>query len=272
MVFRWDGGFIMISWGKFEEGIEWYTKHFGWTCLDSVITPVGKKAFLKMPRLGVVTLKSFEGDFEHFSSAGKFEGHTRVGFEVANLDATLSYFEREGIEVSNMITLPTGQVSFDIHALENARITAIHNKSLEGQFLEARVTGFSDVNVRIGVNNINKAVTWYQENLGLKLVEQHDNYAHLQVEDAYDWMQLSQVFYDNILLEKLDEITYEKANPSVRNYFDVRPELFYETYNQLKEKGLEPSEIAGKPGNGWAGFHFFDLDGNRINVWSYPAQ
>src|SRR5690606_7041085 len=122
-------------------------------------------------------------------------------------------------EVSNIITLPTGQVSFDIHAFDHARITAIHNKSLDGQFLEETVTGFSDVNVRIGVSNIRKAVAWYQENLGVKLVEQHDNYAHLQVEDAYDWMQLSQVYYDNILLEKLDGITFEKANPSVRNYF-----------------------------------------------------
>lgn len=224
-----------------------------------------------MPRLGVVTLKSFEGDFEHFSSEGDFEGHTRVGFEVANLEDTLSYFEKEGIKVSNIVTLPTGQVSFDIHAFDGARITAIHNKAFEGHFSEAQITGFSDVNVRIGVNDISNAVAWYQENLGFKLVEQNDNYALLQVEDAYDWIQLSQVIYDNILLEKLEEITYEKANPSVRNYFDVRPELFNETYNQLKENGLEPSEVAGNPNNGWGGFHFFDLDGKRINVWSYTG-
>ncbi|MEZ7173199.1 VOC family protein [Sporosarcina sp. OR05] len=271
MTFRWDGGFIMVSWDKFEEGIEWYTKHMGWTCLDSVVTPVGKKAFLKMPRLGVVTLKSFEGEFEHLKSEGDFEGHTRVGFEVTNLEDALSYFEKEGIKISNMVTLPTGQVSFDIHSFDNARITAVHNRSLEGQFPEARVTGFGDVNVRIGVKDINKAVAWYRENLGVKVVEQNDNYAHLQVEDAYDWMQLSQVFYDNIWLEKIEGITFEKANPSVRNYFDVRPVLFHETYNQLKDNGLNPSEVAGNPHNGWAGFHFFDLDGNRINVWSYPA-
>ncbi len=190
---------------------------------------------------------------------------------MTNLEDTLSYFEREGIKVSNRVTLPTGQISFDIHAFDNARLTEVHNKALEGQFPEARVTGFGDVNVRIGVSDIHNAVAWYEKNLGVKVVEQNDNYAHLQVEDAYDWMQLSQVYYDNIWLEQIEGITFENANPSVRNYFDVRPDVFHETYNQLKENGLNPSEVAGNPHNGWAGFQFFDLDGNRINVWSYPA-
>ncbi len=262
----------MVSWDRFEDGVNWYSKHMRWKCLDQVVTPVGKKAFFKMPRLGVVTLKSFEADFEHFQSESSFEGHTRVGFEVVNLKETLAYFEREGIKISEVTELPTGQLSFDIYGFENARITAVHNPDLEGQFPEARITGFSDVNVRIGVRDVNQSAAWYQENLGLKLVKQYDqDYAHLQVEDAYDWIQLSEVFYDNIWLERLEDASFEKGNPSVRNYFDIRPELFYETYNQLKSKGLEPSEIAGNPTAGWAGFHFFDLDGNRINVWSYAV-
>ncbi|WP_053368069.1 VOC family protein [Bacillus sp. FJAT-27245] len=272
MVFRWDGGFIMVPWDRFEDGVTWYTKHMGWTCLDQVVTPVGKKAFLKMPRLGVVTLKSFEAEFEHFKSDSSFEGHTRVGFEVVSLKETLAYFKREGIKVSGMTELPTGQLSFDIFGFDNARMTAVHNPSLEGQFPDARITGFSDVNVRIGVRDVMKAAAWYEENLGLKFVKQYgSDYAHLQVEDAYDWIQLSEVFYDNVWLEQMEDALFEKANPSVRNYFDIRPEVFFETYNQLKAKGLEPSEIAGNPNTGWAGFHFFDLDGNRINVWSYPA-
>jgi catechol 2,3-dioxygenase-like lactoylglutathione lyase family enzyme len=273
MNFRWDGGFIMVSWDKFEEGVEWYTKHMGWTCLDQVITPVGKKAFLKMPRVGVVTLKSFESDLEHFMDDTNFEGHTRMGFEVTNLEETLEYFAREGIQVSELTTLPTGQVSFDIIAFENARLTAVYNQTIEGEFPSARITGFSDVNVRIGVSDLDKAIAWYQEYLGVKLVKQYNgDFAHLQIEDAYDWIQLSEVFYDNIWLEKLEHVAFTKSNPTVRNYFDIRPEVFEETYNHLKQKGVELSEVAGDPQNGWAGFHFFDLDGNRINVWSYPAH
>ncbi|MCM3393174.1 VOC family protein [Cytobacillus oceanisediminis] len=272
MKFRWDGGFIMVSWDKFEEGVEWYTKHMGWTCLDQVITPVGKKAFLKMPRLGVVTLKSFESDMEHFKADNSFEGNMRMGFEITNLGETLNYFDREGIKVTELKTLPDGQVSFDITGFENARLTAVYNKSIEGEFLTSRITGFSDVNVRIGVSDIDKAIRWYKEYLGVKLVKQYnDDFAHLHIEDAYDWMQLSEVFYDNIWLEKIEHSDFIKANPAVRNYFDIRPEEFNDTYNHLKLKGVELSEVAGDPQKGWAGFHFFDLDGNRINIWSYPA-
>lgn len=104
MKYRWDGGFIKVSWDKFEEGVEWYTKHMGWTCLYQVITPVGKEAFLKMPRLGVITLKSFESDMEHFKADNSFEGNMRMGYEITNLGETLNYFDREGIKVTELST------------------------------------------------------------------------------------------------------------------------------------------------------------------------
>jgi catechol 2,3-dioxygenase-like lactoylglutathione lyase family enzyme len=272
MTFRWDGGFIMVSWDGFDEGVEWYTKHMGWSCLDKVITPVGKKAFFKMPRLGVVTLKSFEGEFEHFQKGSGFEGHARLCFEMLDMEAALSYFKKEGIEVTPITELPGGRKSFDISAFENVRITAVYNPDEEVEFPDARITGFGPVNARFAVKNLDEAIGWYEEHLGLKLVNRWgSHFAHMQVEDAYDWMQHKQVFYDSVWLETDAEAVYEKGDPSARNYFDVRPEEFYETYKLLQEKGLNPSEIAGNPAAGWAGFHFFDPDGNRINVWSYPA-
>lgn len=272
MTFRWDGGFIMVSWDNFEEGVSWYTSHMGWKCLDQVITPVGKKAFLKMPRSGVVTLKSFESNLEHFQASSGYEGHVRLCFETVDLEETLAYFQKAGIRVSDLITLPSGEVSFDIFAFENARLTAVHNPKQDGKFPGVRIPAFSEVNMRIGVTDIQKAADWYQDNLGLKLVQLNRDYAHMQVEDAYDWMQLNQIFYDNILLEEVQTEGYEKGSPSIRNYFDLRPEVFFETYEKLKQKGLDPSEIAGDPRKGWAGFHFYDLDGNQINIWSYPQR
>ncbi|MFD1738876.1 VOC family protein [Bacillus salitolerans] len=273
MTFRWDGGFIMVSWDHFDEGVDWYTTHFGWSCLDKVITPVGKKAFLKMPRLGVVTLKSFESDFDHFKVRNNEEGYARLCFETIDLEETLAYFEKEGIQVSEMGNLPTGQKSFDILAFENARVTAVYNPSQDGAFTGVRLTGFSDqICMRIGVTNLDRSIKWYQEHVGFSLVERGQQFAHMNVEDAYDWNELKQKGYDSILLEEIPLIEYKKSSPSVRTYFDVRPEYFSNTYEELQSKGMELSEIAGNPQTGWAGFHFYDPDGNQINVWSYPLR
>ena len=65
----WDGGFIMMASDKFEEGIEWYTRHMGWKCTNTFVSNVGKMAFLRHPirdHFSQVVLKSFESDYEHF--------------------------------------------------------------------------------------------------------------------------------------------------------------------------------------------------------------
>ncbi|MFD2442512.1 VOC family protein [Bacillus sp. CGMCC 1.16607] len=272
MMFRWDGGFIMVSWDGFDEGIHWYTTHLGWECLDKIITPVGKKAFLKMPKAGVVTLKSFEGDYEHFQNGGDEEGNVRLCFEIGDLDQTIAYFTENNIAYTDPITLPNGMRSYDFYGFENARITVYENQSFKDSYPDARVLGFGEVNTRIGVTDINKAVDWYTTNLGFieVSVDPEKGYAHLQTEDAYDKHVLKEVLMDNIYLEKIDRPV--KGNPSVRTYLDIRPEEFFEAYNKLIKNGISPSQIAGDPLKGWGGFHIYDPDGNRINIWSYQMM
>ncbi|MGM7681840.1 VOC family protein [Cytobacillus sp. Hm23] len=268
-MFRWDGGFIMVSWDRFDEGVEWYTTHMGWECLDQVQTPLGKKAFLKMPRLGVVTVKSFDSDIDHFINETGEEGNVRLCFEIGSIENTLNYFEQHNITYSKQVTLVNGLKTFDFYGFENARFTVFENPTEKDNYPDARLLGFGEVNARIGVTDISNAVDWYTTHLGfLKVIEDREKgYAHLQTEDAYDFNVHQQSLMDNIFLEKIDEPV--RGNPAVRTYFDIRPDKFYETYNRLKDQHMELSEIAGNPLEGWGGFHFFDPDGNRINVWSY---
>jgi catechol 2,3-dioxygenase-like lactoylglutathione lyase family enzyme len=272
MKYRWDGGFIMASWDQFEEGVEWYTKHFGWQCLDQIISSVGKKAFLKMPHSGVVTLKSFESKLEHFQPGSGQEGNARLCFEIGNIEDCLQYFEQHQIRVADMVTLPTGEQSFDLYGFEGARITVVHNPEHDGKYPDSRIIGFGKVNMRLGVTDIKRAIEWYQQYFGFTLVKDasSEGYAHMQVEDAYYHHTLHQTLLDNIWLE---EVAAEQAgfegDPFVRTYFDIRPEHFETLYGRLVEQGLKPSEVAGDPLTGWGGFHLFDPDGNRINVWSY---
>ncbi|WP_442599794.1 VOC family protein [Neobacillus sp. D3-1R] len=272
MMFRWDGGFIMVSWDGFDDAVNWYTTHMGWECLDKIVTPVGKKAFLKMPKAGVVTLKSFEGDYEHFHRTDGEEGHLRLCFEIGDLDDTIAYFKENNITYSEPTVLLNGMKSFDFFGYENARFTVFENSTSKGQYPNSRVLGFGEVNTRIGVTDLKKAVDWYTNHLGFMVVSVDENkgVAHLQTEDAYFKHALKETVMDNIFLEKIAEPV--KGNPSVRTYFDIRPDEFLDAYNQLIKNGFIPSQIAGNPMKGWGGFHFYDPDGNQINVWSYQMM
>ncbi|MCJ7843015.1 VOC family protein [Lederbergia sp. NSJ-179] len=272
MMFRWDGGFIMVSWDGFDEGVNWYTNHLGWECLDKVISQVGKKAFLKMPKSGVVTLKSFESDYEHFQKGDEGEGNVRLCFEIEDLQKTTEYFTQNNISYTEPVTLQNGMKSFDFYGYENARLTVYENPQKTDLFPNSLVVGFGEVNSRIGVTDLDKAVEWYTKNLGfIKVsVDNELGFARLQTEDAYHKMVLNETLLDNIFLEKVEKSV--KGNPSVRTYFDIRPDEFFDAYNMLIKNGTTPSQIAGNPMKGWGGFHFFDPDGNRINVWSYQMM
>lgn len=267
MKFRWDGGFIMVSWDGFDEGVEWYVTHLGWKCLDKVISSVGKKAFLKMPKSGVVTLKSFDSTYEHLQKGQGDEGHVRLCFETGNIEKMIRHFNQHNISYSEPRTLQNGMMSLDFYAYENARLTVYENYCEDEQETDALINGFGEVNTLIGVTNVKKAVEWYTNILGFTKVSENEDYAHLQTEDAYFKHILKKTLMDNIFIEKVDSPV--KGNPSVRTYFDIRPDKFLTSYNMLIKNGVSPSQIAGDPQDGWGGFHFYDPDGNQINIWSY---
>lgn len=271
-MYRWDGGFIMVSWDKFDEGVEWYTQHLGWECLDKVYSFIGKKAFLKLPGAGVINVKSFETDFEHFQRGSRQEGNVRLCFESGNVEQMLEFFKEQGIQTSEVITLANGQRSFDFYGFENARLTVYENP--ETVLERPQVYGFGDVCTRIGVTDIEKAIDWYQKHLGFLLVkaDAEQGSSHMQTESAYYKNEHNQTVLKDIFLEKVAQGEYVEGDPSVRTYFDIRLDDVLEAYNALIENGIKTSQMAGDPSKGWASFHFFDPDGNRLNVWSYPLM
>ena len=82
----------MVHSDQFEATIQWYQDVFGWECVDQITSLVGRIGFMKLPRAGMVTIKSFEGDHDHLQSS-ETEGNVRLGFATYHLDQTLSYLE-----------------------------------------------------------------------------------------------------------------------------------------------------------------------------------
>lgn len=271
-MYRWDGGFIMVQPDQFEEAIQWYQDVFGWECVNQITSKVGRKAFMKLPRAGMVTIKSFEGDYDHLQFT-ETEGKVKLGFATYNLDQTLTYLQGRKIESKDTNMLPNGQRYCDIVAFDNTRLTLVEENKGEDEreYPPSGVLGFGSVNNIIHVKDPIFSASWYKEQLGFVIEEinEEKGFAHLKTEDAYDRNVLNECFWDHIWLLKSEDTVPKPNDNRARAYYDIRPEFVYEEYHKLIKNGLEPSEMAGEPINGWGGFHFYDPDNNRINVWSY---
>ncbi|WP_417897674.1 VOC family protein [Bacillus haimaensis] len=275
-MFRWDGGFIMVDPDKYEEGVQWYQEVLGWECVDQITTWVGRKSFMKMPRTGMVTIKSFEGDYDHLQSQ-ETEGNVKLVFVTYDIDETLHYLAGQQVKSSDIHVLPNGQKYCDIFAFDNTRLTIVEEERAgdNRDYPASGIIGFGSVNTIIHVKDPKVSAEWYERNLGFEVVEvdEENGFAHLRTEDAYDRNVLDEQFWDYIWLIKSTDGPVEKPNDNkARTYYDIRPEVFFDEYNKLIQSGIKPSDIAGDPFKGWAGFHIYDQDHNRINVWSYVAR
>ncbi|WP_313801884.1 VOC family protein [Cytobacillus sp.] len=271
-MYRWDGGFIMVEPDKFDEAIAWYETILGWKCLDKVTSWVGKKGFMKMPRSGVVTIKSFEGVYDHFQSS-ETKGNVKLGFASYDLDETLSYLAENDVAFTEIHALPNGQRYCEVYGFNQTNLTIVEEARGEDRtvYPPSGIVGFGTVNTIIHVRDPRLSAQWYEKHLGFEVVEvdAENGYAHMRSEDAYDRNVLNQCFWDNIWLLQTTKIVKKPNDNQVRTYYDIRPDVFFDEYNKLIRNGIKPSEIAGDPINGWGGFHIYDLDNNRINVWSY---
>ncbi|WP_010097159.1 VOC family protein [Ornithinibacillus scapharcae] len=274
-MYRWDGGFIMVDPEKFEIGVQWYQDILGWDCVDRITTWVGRKAFMKLPRSGMVTIKSFEGEYEHFEPS-EVEGNVKLVFVTYDLHKTQKYLEGVDVQLTETKQLPNGQRFCEIIAFDKTKLTIVEepNEGDDNVYPASGIIGFGKVNTIIHVKDPAISAKWYENYLGFEIVEisEDNGYAHLQTEDAYDRNVLGERFLDNIWLLSSSQSVNIPNDNKARTYYDIRPETFFEEYNKLIKSGIKPSEIAGDPINGWGGFHFYDPDHNRINVWSYKSN
>lgn len=261
--FQFDGGFIMVPWDQFEEAVEWYRVHMGWVLRDTALTPVGKKAFFRMPGRGQANLKSFEMDLDHFSQDGYTEGNCRFCFRTANLDQALAYFRSQNVECSAPVEMPDGTLAADIKAFGGVRMTLSEDRKLEGKYPESRVIQYGTKPLWLGVSDLNASIEWYERILGLKRAKKdyRDRGFALMRDDRDKW--------DNVWLEQVPASSATvKSNPGARLYFLIKGrENFLQAHHWLQEQGIDTSNIVGP--DRWRGFHFFDPDGNRINAWTY---
>jgi catechol 2,3-dioxygenase-like lactoylglutathione lyase family enzyme/predicted enzyme related to lactoylglutathione lyase len=268
--FGFDGGFIMASWDGFEKGVDWYSKHFGWTCCGQELTPIGKMAFFPLPRFGQANLKSFQTEWEHYQDTDRNEGHFRLCFSTEDIDALIRYFQEHEVKVSAPQLLPDGRSFADIYAFEGARITAVQRPSKTVQFADSRLISFGDIALIITVSDIQKSLAWYEKMLGFEKLEDglQKGTALLRMPISIHGQKEPDPSYPMHvwMIEDPKILHSPKGNPMCRTYFQVFPQELEASRAWLSSHDVEISELAMND------YHFFDPDGNRINIWSYEIN
>lgn len=120
--------------------------------------------------------------------------------------------------------------------------------------------------IRVGINNLEESVKWYEENMGLKVVE-YDNKNQFVIMS----LKLNHSEEDSLwVIEQKPEGTYTgKVDGQVQPSCCIKDrEDFFKYHQYLIDRGVETSEIGGFLTKGMVSFHFYDIDGNRLNVSS----
>lgn len=111
--------------------------------------------------------------------------------------------------------------------------------------------------VFIPVTNLKKATTWYEKNLGVKIIDYWEDGAGFYFPSSTTQLALVQVES-----RQSTEFTTKGANKSV--YFNFIVQDIREAYQYLNNNGVKTTPLMDF--DGMEGFDFFDLDGNTFSV------
>ncbi len=261
-----DGSVIDTLWDNHEEAVRWYQQFLSWHVEQKENwKPDPRSVQGKMTRLNwgtwlISSLSSVRLP-HHFAERGTVESNIRLCWRTRNLQQTHRNFQSLGVRVSDIYQGPGHTNYFDFWATyEGTRLTAQEDKSLQQD-------GFVPSWVRIGVSDLDKAVEWYGRYLGMEL-EDSFNHAHFAVMS----LKLNHQRNDKSLwvLEKVPEdVPAGKVDGPVRPICWVaNREQFFNYHSLLVDSGIEVSEVGGFITRGLVSFHFYDPDGNRLNISS----
>jgi len=262
-----DGTMVDVLWDNHEEAIQWYRKFMSWEvgqqenwkpdprCHDGKMTRMNWGTWL-VSSLSSVRLP------HHFAERGTVESNVRLCWRTHNAEQLHRHYASNGVRVSELYEGPGRTIYFDFWATcEGIRFTAQEDRQVREE------DGLVPSWVRVRVSDLNRSVAWYQQYLGMELEEGWDLNGC-----AVMSLRLNHHHGEKSLwvLEPLPENAYRgKVDGQVRpiNWVAGRDQFFrYHAF--LRESGIETSDVGGFLTRGLVSFHFYDPDGNRLNVSS----
>jgi len=260
----YDGGEIDVLWDHHDQAIAWYETFMGWEVKRKEQWHPDQRVIKgRMTHLGYGTwLNSVITERKlpfHFAERGGVEPLIRWCWRTRKLQNVHAHFGENGVRVTDIYTGPDGRRYFDFWATaEGTRLTAEEDDTLKR-------SGFKPSHTRIGVRDLKQAREWYQEFVGMQVLENH-------IEDGYLVMGLKENYSESNqavwILEKLPAGAYTgKIDGPIRPLTLVKNrEAFFAYRHFLREQGVDCGDVGGFLEKGRVLFHFYDVDGNRFNV------
>lgn len=241
---RFDSGFIGVT-GDRKAAIDWYCKHMGLKLAwDS---PGEQMTLLQFPGWAAIPLKQ--------ANYGVGVANLRLCFESPDLAATHAALTAEGVRTTPIYQGPGSIDSFDFYDLEGTRLTAVANPELAAEFPSARFVHYAPT--RIGVSNLEAAIAWYQEHVGMIPARVLSKEAFMELGDGLPFW-----------LEELPPESFTGKQVAFARPSFVTMDIC-EAHRYCQEQGFAPSEIDGSP-NALQVFYIYDPDGNRLILSTYP--
>lgn len=259
-----DGGLIDVLYDQHPQMLTWFSEQMGLKG-NSWHGPTDREAdatlfsTLSLPDHGAFHLYSVltRRRLGHwYSERGTVDGHLRFTFQCPNLPKTHAAFQERSIRTTAIGVGPEGREYFDFYSPEGTRLTAVSYPEKAEKYPEASFTNFAPAWME--VTDLERSVQWYKDLLGIDVVEDHsaEGYMYMQ---SFLWLTAVPA-----------EEHVGKVDDAARIYF-ICPsrQQFTELHERLAQAGAQPSPYMNPPGSRWSAFHFYDPDGNRLNVWSY---
>ncbi|WP_239614583.1 VOC family protein [Cohnella mopanensis] len=261
-----DGSFIDVLWDNHDAAVSWFQKHLGWDVQRQELwKPDPRCTHGKMTQMNwgtwLVSSLSNERLPHHYTERGTIDPNVRLCWRVRNLKELHRNYQNSGIRVTDIHSGPGLTHYFDFWATnEGIRLTAQEDSSVDSD-------GFFPSWNRIGVRDLDKSVEWYNHHLGMEVDADYREHGYVIMKLKLNHQPEGHSLW---VLEQLsEEAASGKVDGPVRLSCWVKErEDFFNYHRYLINSRIDTSEIGGFLTRGMVSFHFYDLDGNRLNISS----
>jgi catechol 2,3-dioxygenase-like lactoylglutathione lyase family enzyme len=251
---RYEGGHIGVTSDR-QAAVDWYCRHLGMTVAwDQAAEGQTLLRFPGSQAIPLVSVAGGESDNVWGDRAHAVrESPVRLCLACPNLQATHAALTAEGVHVTWIDINHAIGNAFDFYDIEGTRLTAV---AVPNGPTDARFTGYASP--RIGVSDLSASIDWYRHNLGM-VPSSDTSSGHRVLMTMGDYLP--------IWLEQQPAASFHgRADSYARPYFltlDID-----EAQTWAAAQGHDPSPVSGQK---LRVFHFWDPDGNAINIWTYPG-
>lgn len=252
---RYEGGHIGVT-GDRQVAVDWYCRHLGMTVAwDQAAEGQTLLRFPGSQAIPLVSVAGGESDNVWGDRAHAVrESPVRLCLACPNLEATHAALTADGVHVTWIVMSKYTGNYFDFYDLEGTRLTAV---AVPDDTTDARFSGYASP--RIAVSNLSAGINWYTENLGITGTISSD----AEIYESRTLMKMGD-YLPIWLEEKSPESFHGRTDAYARPYFltlDID-----EAHAWAAAEGHDPSAISGQK---LRVFHFWDPDGNAVNIWTY---